>query len=124
MEIIKIAENYMEFEIESIHYMVDILTLVHYVKYYYLPDCVVGDIEDLFEAIIEIAQNKDMFSLIDIFKNIKEKELGHKYLILYPNGTIDCFSDVWGLSYVLNIGEIIDDMIEEELLEKYCKRIE
>ena len=124
MKIIKIAENYMEFEIESIQYKVDILTLVKYVKYYLLSDCIVGDVDDLFEAIIEIAQNKDMFSLIDIFKHINEKELGHDYLILYPDCTIDCFSDVSGLFYSVDAEEIIMDMVDEGLVEMYCKRIE
>ena len=124
MKIIKIAEDYMEFEVEGVCYMTDIINLLDYVKYYLLPYCVVGDVEDLFEAIIEIAENRDMFSLIELFKHIKEKELGHDYLILYPDCTIECFSDVFGLFYSVDAEEIIYNMIDEGLLEKYCKRVE
>ena len=114
----------MEFEVEGVCYMTDIFNLLGYVKYYLLPDCVVGDINELFETIIEIAENKDMFGLIELFKHINEKELGHKYLILYPDCTIDCFSDVSGLFYCVDAEEIIADMMDEGLLEKYCKRIQ
>lgn len=124
MKIIKIGEDYLIFEIGETKYMIDIINMMHYVKYYYLLDCVVGDVNDLFEAIIKMASNRDMFSLIELFKHIKEKELGHKYLILYPDCSIDGFSDMYGLPYLFDIGEIIEDMIDEGLLEKYCRRIE
>lgn len=123
-KIIKIAEDYLVFEVGSVKYMTDIINLLDYIKYDYLPDCVVGDVNDLFEAIIEIAKNKDMFSLIELFKHIEEKELGHDYLILYSDCTIDCFSNVLGLSCLINIEDLINYMISEELVENYCKRIE
>lgn len=124
MKIIKIVDDFMTFEVRSIKYMIDITNLVDYVKYYYLSDCVVGDVDDIFKAIIEIAENRDMFSLIKIFKHLEEKELGHKYLILNTDGSIDGFSDIFGLSYIIDIIKIIDDMDDEDKIEEYCERIE
>lgn len=120
MEVIEF-DNYVKFRVENKWFQLYFIDIVDYINLYYKPNDIITDIDGLCDYVTDLSENGDINGLIKLFKYIDDDVDRFNYIIISENG-LSCwrFNDLYDLSCIYNLKDVVVDLIINDQLENYC----